>query len=67
MPSDQDRNRFIESVLGWLHQGYPDGVPRTDYYPLLALLHRTLTEDEVNKKHQEIVASLVSLLKVTIR
>lgn len=47
MPSDQDRNRFIESVLGWLHQGYPDGVPRTDYYPLLALLHRTLTEDEV--------------------
>ena len=25
----------------------PDGIPRTDYYPLLALLKRTLTEDEV--------------------
>ncbi len=38
---------FFHSVLGWLHSGYPDGVPRTDYYPLLALLKRSLPEDEV--------------------
>ena len=38
---------FFQSVLGWLHNVYPDGIPRTDYYPLLALLKRTLTEDEV--------------------
>lgn len=38
---------FLQSVLGWLHSVYPDGIPRTDYYPLLALLKRTLTEDEV--------------------
>lgn len=38
---------FFQSVLGWLHSGYPDGVPRTDYYPLLALLKRSLSEDEV--------------------
>ena len=38
---------YLQSVLGWLHKGYPDGVPSTDYYPLLALLARTLTEDEV--------------------
>lgn len=38
---------FLQSVLGWLHQSYPDGIPRTDYYPLLALLKRSLTEDEV--------------------
>lgn len=38
---------FFQSVLGWLHRGYPDGIPRTDYYPLLALLKRTLSEDEV--------------------
>jgi len=38
---------FFQSVLDWLHRGYPDGIPRTDYYPLLALLKRTLSEDEV--------------------
>jgi hypothetical protein len=27
--------------------GNPDGVPATDYYPLLALLARTLAEDQV--------------------
>lgn len=38
---------FFQSVLGWLHNVYPDGIPRTDYYPLLALLKRSLSEDEV--------------------
>ncbi|MGI9123654.1 MAG: DUF3349 domain-containing protein [Mycobacterium sp.] len=38
---------FLQSFLGWLHQVYPNGIPRTDYFPLLALLKRTLTEDEV--------------------
>lgn len=38
---------FLQSVLGWLHNVYPDGIPRIDYYPLLALLKRSLSEDEV--------------------
>lgn len=38
---------YFQSVLDWLHQGYPDGVPATDYYPLLALLSRSLEEDDV--------------------
>ena len=38
---------YLQSVLDWLHKGYPDGVPTTDYYPLLALLSRSLTEDEI--------------------
>lgn len=38
---------YFQSVLSWLHKGYPDGIPSTDYYPLLALLARTLSEDEV--------------------
>lgn len=40
---------FFQSILGWLHKGYPEGVPPTDYYPLLALLARSLSEDEVVK------------------
>ncbi|MBI5735367.1 MAG: DUF3349 domain-containing protein, partial [Mycolicibacterium neoaurum] len=39
----------LENVLDWLHQGYPEGVPRTDYFALLALLKRSLTEEEVIK------------------
>ena len=38
---------FADSVLDWVHRGYPHGVPQTDYFPLLALLMRTLDEDEV--------------------
>jgi hypothetical protein len=38
---------FFQSVLDWLRKGYPEGIPPTDYYPLLALLKRTLTEEEL--------------------
>lgn len=38
---------FFESVLNWVHQGYPHGVPQKDYFALLALLVRTLEEEEV--------------------
>ena len=47
--TDQQQANFLESVVDWLHEGYPDGVPPKDYYPLLALLKRSLTEDEVVK------------------
>ncbi len=40
-------NRFLDAVVAWLRAGYPDGVPQTDYVPLLALLSRRLTNDEV--------------------
>jgi uncharacterized protein YcgL (UPF0745 family) len=41
-------NRFLNSIVAWLHAGYPDGIPPTDYFPLLELLSRRLTNDEVN-------------------
>lgn len=40
---------FLDKVLGWLHEGYPEGVPPKDYFALLALLKRSLTEEEVVK------------------
>jgi len=52
-----ENKSFLESVLGWLHDGYPEGVPRTDYFALLALLKRTLTEDEVVKAAQAVLRS----------
>jgi Protein of unknown function (DUF3349) len=45
----------FDSVLTWLHEGYPQGVPRQDYFPLLALLSRTLTEEEVVKVAQTVL------------
>jgi Protein of unknown function (DUF3349) len=40
-------NRFLNSVVSWLRAGYPDGVPPTDTFALLALLSRRLGDDEV--------------------
>ena len=37
-----ERQSFFDSVLNWLHEGYPAGVPPKDYFPLLALLKRSL-------------------------
>jgi hypothetical protein len=50
-----DEQRRFESVLGWLHDGYPEGVPQKDYFPLLALLKRSLSEEEVIKAAQSVL------------
>jgi hypothetical protein len=42
------------SVLDWLREGYPSGVPAKDYIPLIALLRRRLTEAEVREIAAEI-------------
>jgi hypothetical protein len=38
---------WLASVVGWLRAGYPDGVPESDYVPLMAVLARRLSPDEV--------------------
>jgi hypothetical protein len=38
---------WVTSVVGWLKAGYPNGVPEADYIPLLAVLTRRLSSDEV--------------------
>ncbi len=49
---------FLDNVLGWLHDGFPQGVPPKDYFALLALLKRSLTEDEVVKAAQSVLKSI---------
>ncbi|MCV7260491.1 DUF3349 domain-containing protein [Mycobacterium shimoidei] len=48
-------NKFLSSIVAWLRAGYPDGVPETDYIPLLALLSRRLTNDEVKEVARELM------------
>ncbi len=47
MSVEEQPPNFPDNLLDWLHEGYPQGVPPTDYFPLLALLLRTLTEEEL--------------------
>jgi uncharacterized protein (DUF2267 family) len=53
--SVEHQDGFVDNVVGWLHEGYPHGVPPKDYFPLLALLMRSLTEEEVVKAARTIV------------
>jgi len=50
----------MDNILGWLHDGYPHGVPPKDYFPLLALLTRSLSEDEVVKVAQIVLRGIDS-------
>ena len=47
---------FLESIVGWLREGYPQGVTQQDYIPHLALLRRRLTDEEVTEVADELVA-----------
>ncbi|MFI5780382.1 DUF3349 domain-containing protein [Nocardia sp. NPDC051570] len=57
-PQHADRSEASRSVLakvlGWLKAGYPQGIPRSDYVALLAVLHRRLTDFEVRMIVEEL-------------
>nr|WP_090276762.1 DUF3349 domain-containing protein [Mycolicibacterium komanii]CRL69789.1 putative endoIII-related endonuclease [Mycolicibacterium komanii] len=55
----ENRN-VLDSVLNWLRRGYPEGVPPKDYFPLLALLKRSLAEDEVISAAQTVLRGATS-------
>ena len=38
---------LVARIVAFIRAGYPQGVPPIDYIPLLALLRRRLTDDEV--------------------
>ena len=48
---------ILDNVVHWLNEGYPEGVPPKDYFPLLALLKRSLSNEEVVTAAQSILKS----------
>jgi uncharacterized protein (DUF2267 family) len=50
-----DNRSVMDNVLNWLHDGYPEGVPPKDYFALLALLKRSLSEEQVIKAAQTVL------------
>jgi hypothetical protein len=47
----------LRSILDFVRAGYPEGVPERDYFPILALLRRRLTDDEVAELADELIAA----------
>lgn len=47
---------LVSRILAWLRDGYPQGVPARDFVPLLAILRRQLSEDEVEQVSVELMS-----------
>ncbi|SPM37743.1 hypothetical protein VC42_24510, partial [Mycobacterium rhizamassiliense] len=40
-------SELVARFVAFIRAGYPQGVPQTDYIPLVALLRRRLTDEEI--------------------
>ena len=47
----------LRRIVGFLRAGYPKGVPANDYIPLLALLRRRLSNEEVSAVATDFMSS----------
>jgi hypothetical protein len=48
---------ILAKIVGFLRAGYPEGVPDGDYIPLVALLRRRLSDDEVLAVATELIST----------
>lgn len=55
---------MISTVLGWLRGGYPEGVPPKDYFPLLAVLGRKLSNAEIREVVDALIAEASTPIEV---
>ncbi len=53
-------------MLAWLQGGYPTGIPLTDRFGVLAVLHRTLTETDVRRVLDQLNSASPELADGTI-
>jgi hypothetical protein len=47
----------LTRIVGFLRAGYPEGIPAGDYIPLVAVLRRRLSEDDVVAVASELMAT----------
>jgi hypothetical protein len=61
------RTGLVSRVVQWLREGYPSGLPEQDFVPLVALLRRRLTDDEVaDVAHRLTVAGHLPATRVDV-
>ncbi|MBV9823625.1 MAG: DUF3349 domain-containing protein [Actinobacteria bacterium] len=47
-------------ILNWLRAGYPEGIPPGDFPPVLLVLHRHLTDAEIESVADDLAMQSVS-------
>lgn len=47
---------YLERAVAWLKAGYPQGIPSQDYIPLLAVLQRRMSEEEIEELGEQLTA-----------
>jgi Protein of unknown function (DUF3349) len=52
----ESRVSLVGRFVAFIRVGYPHGVPQTDYIPLLALLRRRLSDEEVAEVARDLAA-----------
>lgn len=50
------RTGLVGRVVGWLREGYPAGLPENDFVPLVALLRRRLSDEELTRVADRLAA-----------
>jgi hypothetical protein len=58
-------SRLLARIVAYLRSGYPGGVPANDYIPLLALLRRRLSDDEVLAVATELMSTAPTAIEGT--
>ena len=58
-PADEvgPRPGLVSRIVDWLRAGYPAGLPTQDYIPLIALLRRRLSDEEVAHVSNSLIES----------
>lgn len=60
MASDGTSFSPVSRILGWLKAGYPEGIPPTDYPPVIGVLRRNLTDADIEQIADELALQSVS-------
>ena len=60
MAEPQQSTSLAQSVLGWLRAGYPEGIPPQEYLPILGVLQRRLTHEEIRTIADGLVEQMAS-------
>ncbi|GAB3928313.1 hypothetical protein GCM10011575_12010 [Microlunatus endophyticus] len=50
----EKKQSIIGRVIGWLTAGYPEGIPAADRFPVIAVLKRRLTDEQVHEIVEEL-------------
>ena len=58
-----DRPQLLKKIVEWLRAGYPNGVPQGDYIPLVALLRRQLSADELDQVTGDLIDDSLQALE----